>query len=180
MNQQPLIYIALSAVLIVTAVFGYKVNQEADYQADIEKSLSTICCDISQLSNFKLTLERSRCYGSCPIFSLSISSNGSLVVKGEDYVDFKVAKSKLSTKQLTNVARLVFQSNYFEIPNIYERDGKGCNGTWTDNSTIKWGITIGRETHNIDYYKGCKGAPDSLNQLEKNLIVYIGMTDELL
>lgn len=162
------------------AVLGYKVNQEASYQAEVEETLSAVCCDIPQLSNFKLSLERSGCYGQCPAFSLTLASNGALVVKGVRYVNFKEVNSQLSSKQLTNVARLVFQSHYFDTPNIYGRDGSGCKATWTDNSTIKWEVTIGKFSHGIDYYQGCEGAPASLSQLEKRFIEYIGMAEELL
>jgi len=176
MNQQTLTYIAITGVLIALAVFGYEFTQEAE----IKQALSNKCCTQQQLDNFNLKLETTACYGSCPVFSLEISSDRKLHVVGKHFVDFKELDKTLTEEQLVSIGKLIYVSNYFETKNIYGYRGKGCTSNATDHPSSIWNIEMGEESSSIDYYKGCFGAPKELVLFEGELIRRLGLEPELL
>lgn len=176
MNRQFLAYTAIFVVLLTFAFFTNEFSQESD----IKQALSEHCCTQQQLENFNLKLETTACYGSCPVYSLEITSDSALHVVGNHFVDFKEINKRLTKEQLISIGKLVYVSNYFDLENIYGYRGKGCTLIRTDQSSSIWSIEMGEEKHSIDYYKGCVDAPKELALFEKELIRRLGLELALL
>lgn len=163
------------AVLVAVVVFATQTARKAEV-TQVEPEL---CCSQAQFDSFKLSLETTACFGTCPVYSLLISGQGEMKVIGKRYVNFEIIEKKLSAETMLSIGQLVYQSNYFSTPDRFSYEGKGCSSVVTDSPTSRWRIEIGKDNHAIDYYKGCLGAPEELDLLESELISILGLSEKL-
>jgi Domain of unknown function (DUF6438) len=146
------IYVFLSIFLIVTCKSQSKNNSKT-----LENSLSTK----SSGSAIIFTLEKTACYGTCPIFKVIVFDNDSLVFDGEEYVKKKGQYSKSLSKG--TVAKLIKQFNevnFFQYKDTYTEN-------ITDLPTTYISFSDGGKTKKIKDYVG---SPESLKNLEKLIV----------
>jgi hypothetical protein len=114
-------------------------------------------------SDTRITLERGGCYGSCPIYSLSIAGDGTVSYFGEMYVNVKGPASK--QVPVSDVQALVDQmldAEYFEL-SVPDDCPAGVS---TDAASATTSLTLDGETHTVDHYYGNRCAPAGLRALE--------------
>jgi hypothetical protein len=105
-----------------------------------------------------VTMHRSGCYGTCPIYKVTVSANGSVEFDGERHV-LVFGKSKGSISRvdygylLQSIDRLQF-SNWNEQ---YRFEKNGCKSVWTDNPTVDIVVRAGDRKKHVSYYYGCRG-----------------------
>jgi hypothetical protein len=116
----------------------------------------------------KIVLERTSCFGTCPVYTLTVLSSGEVEFAGEDHV--KVTGSQtghISPKEFARLVKKIDEINFFNLRSRY--DGKNPDGsgtTVTDLPTKKTSVTRGGETKTVEnYFRG----PPGLSELE-NLI----------
>jgi len=117
----------------------------------------------SKLSNYEnviVTLERTECYGPCPVYKLTIDGNGGVIYEGEKYVKTKGKKtSKISLNKVKELVETFYTLDYFSLNDSYY-------GDITDLATVVTSISINGTTKRvIDYY----GAPERLYQIENKI-----------
>ena len=168
-------YIGITTLVIALAFFGSKYSEELAFLT----SEHSACCSDQELNNLSINLRTTACHGPCPVYSLSINSDGNLQVKGHSHVNFTNIQRQLTKEKIKQVANLVFSNNYFKIEDKYGTEGKGCIKIATDFPSHIWDITIGENTHKIHYYKGCLGAPEDLSQLHQKLVYSLNLEKEL-
>jgi hypothetical protein len=109
-----------------------------------------------------ITLERGMCFGYCPVYSLTIFENGSVIYDGREFV------------KETGIRSATVNTTLFEdLMNLAEETGfPGMNDTYsayviTDmpSATIimKNGTTIKR----VEHYQGDESAPENLTRFEE-------------
>jgi hypothetical protein len=107
--------------------------------------------------NAVITMERTACYGFCPIYKLRIDGDGTVTYEGERFVN--VTSKQTAQIPASDVAGLVdefYRIDYFSLKNIY-------TAGVTDLPTTITSISIDGRTKRVeDYY----GAPDKLRALE--------------
>ena len=113
----------------------------------------------------KITLERTPCYGACPVYKLTIHRSGKVEYEGKDHVRQKGSRSgTISTEDFEKLLRKIYEINFFNLSERY--DGKNPDGsgvTITDLPTRKTSVTRGNRTKTVEnYFRGPKG----LNELE--------------
>ena len=88
-----------------------------------------------------VTLERTACFGSCPVYSLTIYTDGRVVYEGKDYVrtrgrhEYKISKAKVNLL-LGEFEKCNFLALDDEYP-AFATDGPGCITTLTINGMTK-------------------------------------------
>jgi hypothetical protein len=103
-----------------------------------------------------ISLERTRCFGTCPSYKLTISANGTVVFEGHQYVKQKGrVKDHISEDKLRELISEFEKINYFSSRNKYEDEADGCPVTATDMSSAITGIRISGRTKVISHYLGC-------------------------
>lgn len=104
-----------------------------------------------------ITLQRTACFGTCPIYKLTVYGTGEVQYEGEDYVKVKGKQSaSISAEKVKELVNEFYKINYFSLKDKYE-------GNITDLPTTFTSITIDGKSKQVENYYG---APDSLNKLE--------------
>ncbi|OGO18690.1 MAG: hypothetical protein A2Z02_00150 [Chloroflexi bacterium RBG_16_48_7] len=111
-----------------------------------------------------ITLERTPCFGTCPVYSLKISGNGAVVYDGKDHVKLKGVQETTISAGAVNQLVLEFENTgYFSLNDSYTKF------EITDMPSANTSITIGRKTKSIKHYYGDRSAPKQLTELEKKI-----------
>jgi len=111
----------------------------------------------------RITLERGECYGSCPVYSLSIAGDGTVSYFGEMYVNVKGPASK--QVPVSDVQALVDQMLDADYFNLSVPDDCPA-GVSTDAASATTSLTLDGQTHTVDHYFGNHCAPSALHPLQ--------------
>jgi hypothetical protein len=105
-----------------------------------------------------ITLERTACYGTCPIYKITISAGGTVVFEGRRFVKkVGTVKSAVSQEQLRELLAAFEKINYFELRDRYEQPEDGCKQWATDNPSAITSVTINGKSKSVTHYHGCGG-----------------------
>ena len=137
--------------MVSVLIFGCQTSPEVKKAAVVE-------------SQVFLSLQRSPCFGGCPVYLVEVSSDGTVRFKGERYV--KVTEPvtvKLDAAALAKLTALVEQSDFAKWKNYVAV-------TTTDMPTVV--LTFRGKT--VQHYRGDEKAPEALTKLEDDLDALIG------
>jgi hypothetical protein len=127
----------------------------------------------AELDITKITLERTSCFGTCPVYTLTIHRSGEVEYEGKDQVRQKGSRTgRISTEDFERLVRKIEEINFFNLNDRY--DGKNPDGsgvTVTDLPTRKTSVTRGNRTKTVENYfrgpKGLKELEDLIDELTK-------------
>jgi hypothetical protein len=119
-----------------------------------------------QFDNTVISLERTRCYGTCPAYTLVVLADGTVIFHSPTYfVDegkMNVQKSlrpivsKISIAQVNQIVEEFEKANYFALLDKYvDKKEGGCPMEASDSSTVFTSIQIGEKKKSIQHYLGC-------------------------
>lgn len=107
-------------------------------------------------TELSLKMERSGCYGQCPIYDLTVERNGKVTFEGKSYTEIKgKVEDKLTEDQLKRLIAEIEKANFFSLDNAYSYDSKNCPSTATDMPGVKLNIKLTDKEKTIDHYLGC-------------------------
>jgi hypothetical protein len=108
-----------------------------------------------------ITLERTACFGSCPIYTLSIQGDGSVIYEGIDFVAVTGRQeTRIGLDQVKDLAAAFVQIDYWALPDFVSFD-------MTDMPSAATSISIGGTMKSVDHYYGDLHAPQALYELEQ-------------
>jgi hypothetical protein len=113
-----------------------------------------------------ITLARSQCYGTCPVYSLTISGDGTVTYQGTQFV--KVVGAASTQIQVSTVQALVdemVQADYFtlSVPTTC------AQGIITDAPTATTSLTLAGRSHTVENYHGNYCSPTALATIEDRI-----------
>src|SRR5205085_3979605 len=109
-----------------------------------------------------ITIKREVCFGSCPIYSAEIYSDGTVVYHGEGNVKVEGEKRhRITNDRVAELIRAFQRINYFSLKDRYEVDENGHSVTDRPTTTTSLSLN-GKYKKVVDYY--C--APKELLALE--------------
>lgn len=116
------------------------------------------------------SLERTACFGYCPIYKVSIHADGRIEYHGEHHVKRKGdATGQLTAVQLAAVRDAFVAADYFKLADKYEDE------SMTDAPSAITSFTDGGRTKTISHYHGDMHAPKVLGELEIKIDNIIGI-----
>lgn len=115
----------------------------------------------SDLNTSSITLERGMCFGTCPVYSLILSGNGSVIYDGQMYV--KEIGSRNGTINVTSFRYLLDQ---FTDAGFFRMKDQYTAYDITDMPSAVLTVITGNHTWRVDHYYGDHSAPGSLSILE--------------
>jgi uncharacterized protein DUF6438 len=125
------------------------------------------------------SLQRTACYGTCPIYKVTVFSDGTLKYEGERFVKkIGAATAKLSPAEVEALARAFQQADFFALADKYEKY------EMTDAPSAITSFDDGKKQKTVSHYHGDRSAPAALRTLEDRIdaIVhierFIGTPDE--
>jgi hypothetical protein len=113
----------------------------------------------------KIVLERTACFGTCPVYTLTVNSSGVVEFVGTNHVKATGPQTgRISPQSFAQLVKKIDEIDFFNLRARY--DGKnpdGSGSTVTDLPTRKTTVTRGDQTKTVeDYFRG----PPGLIELE--------------
>src|SRR5262245_5862365 len=115
----------------------------------------------------EITLERTACFGTCPVYSVRILGQGDVEYTGKAHVRVVgPARRRISVAAVRQLLDIVERAGYFQMEPEYRYliGPDGSRGTVTDLPTTTTGVRIGDRRHRVVDYAF---APDALRQIER-------------
>jgi hypothetical protein len=111
-----------------------------------------------------IKLERTACFGTCPVYSVTIDEEGTVIYEGVDHVQTK--GTKVTTISADAVNQLISE---FEKADYYSLNDSYTNFNVSDMPSANTLISIGDRTKAIKHYHGDRSAPEKLTELENKI-----------
>jgi hypothetical protein len=112
-------------------------------------------------SGARITLERTECFGPCPIYRVTIEGDGTVTYEGIRNVRVTGQQTAhIPLSRVTSLLQTAARIGFFNLRNQYRSDHV------SDLPTTYVGITVDGRTKRIEDYSG---APESLKELEKQI-----------
>ena len=111
-----------------------------------------------------ITLERTACFGKCPVYSLKIKGDGTVIYSGVDFVQIRgIQESTIGTDEVNRLVEEFEKADYFSLKDSYTSFGM------SDMPSANTSIIIGGKTKSIQHYLGDRTAPEKLTELENKI-----------
>jgi hypothetical protein len=113
-------------------------------------------------NNLEISLQRTGCLGSCPVYSLNIKANGDVTFIGANTRVKGETASKISQEKIKLIIAEFERANFFKVDNNYTYTGSNC-GSFMDDFpseiiTIKFLNLSKKVIHNF----GCISSKEEL------------------
>lgn len=113
-------------------------------------------------ANVAITLERTACFGACPVYTVTILEDGTVIYNGENFVEVTGEQtSQIDPETVSMMVEAFENAGYFEWDEAYD------TMTVSDLPTVITSVTRNGETHRITRYAGDSSAPLALPFLEQ-------------
>ena len=117
-----------------------------------------------------ITLERTACFGGCPVYTLSVSPAGEVQYEGKAHVRrVGAATGKVPPERVDALLSELERGGYFTFADRYTSPEPTCGRYATDSPSVITAVTLRGRTKRIVHDYGCGGAPGALVVLERRI-----------
>jgi hypothetical protein len=117
-----------------------------------------------------VTLERTPCFGTCPVYRVAISRSGAVTFNGKHHVaQAGQARATIPPERVDSLLAELEAAGYFGFADEYVMNSPACGMYATDSPTVITSVTRGGETKTIRHDRGCSAAPPGLSRLEQRI-----------
>lgn len=102
-----------------------------------------------------ITMRRTACYGTCPMFTLALLSNGKVYYNGKRFVNvFGIRDTIFNKNNLSKLMTDIEKSGFYDLRGVYNL--QNCSG-YPDGSTILINIKNNKNRKRVSFNTGCIG-----------------------
>jgi hypothetical protein len=119
-----------------------------------------------------ITLERTQCFGPCPVYKVTIYDDGKVEYEGKEFVKVKgSAQGQITKEAVHELIRDFEKINYFKLDEGYGEEFNNCPELWTDYPTAITSLKLRDDKKTVRHYLGCRGSRvlDQLVELENKI-----------
>jgi hypothetical protein len=117
-----------------------------------------------------VTLERTPCFGTCPVYTVAISRTGAVRFAGKHHVvRTGQATGTIPAARVDSLLAELDEAGYFAFADDYVMSSPACGMYATDSPTVITSVTRDGTTKTIRHDRGCSAAPPELSQLEQRI-----------
>ena len=154
----------------VIAILSICVATTACKSAQNGTATSQDTADIA-MKDVLITIERTPCFGTCPVYTLSMTGEGIVTFNGARFT--RVTGQAADTVSADSVAALVKEiraAGYFSLQEKYTPEAASACGLYhTDAPSVTTSVKIDAQSKTIVHYHGCNGAPPALRKIEDSI-----------
>jgi Domain of unknown function (DUF6438) len=156
------------ARLLLTVTLGACVSRPAPGPADRP--------DASEAeTGAAITLERTACFGECPVYRIAVSPAGRVTYEGSANVRrIGTASAQIAPDQVHALLVELERAGYFTFASRYAASEPTCRRHSTDSPTAISSATFKGRTKRIEHDYGCGGVPGALTVMEKRIDEVLG------
>jgi hypothetical protein len=151
--------LAGSSLLITRALSGQGKDQSPDLNSLSDADLKTLT----------IQLERIACYGSCPVYTITIHGDGRVEYNGKSHVkQTGMQAGRTEVSKIRALASEFAKMKFWQIGADYSYEkceGRRC----TDMATAVIEVSVKGITHRVTHYYGCGSVPKALFDLESSI-----------
>ncbi len=115
-----------------------------------------------------VTLERTPCFGTCPVYRVAIARSGAVRFVGKQHVtQAGAASAEIPAARVDSLLRELEAGGFFGFADAYVMDSPACGRYATDSPTVITFASVGGRTKTIRHDYGCSAAPRELGRLER-------------
>jgi hypothetical protein len=124
----------------------------------------------SATSGPAITLERTACFGGCPIYTISVSPSGEVRFEGRAHVrKLGLATGKVPPERVAALLSELERGGYFTFAERYTSPEPTCGRYATDSPSVITSVTVRGRTKRVIHDYGCGNAPGALVVLERRI-----------
>ena len=114
-----------------------------------------------------VTLERGPCFGTCPVYRVSLSGEGSVTFEGTRFVSRVGTDSgRVRPEAVDRLLRSLDDAGFFALDDAFVPDAPACGPYHTDAPTVSITVRAPGRDKTVRHDHGCAGAPAELTRLE--------------
>ena len=114
-----------------------------------------------------LSLERGPCFGTCPVYKVTIEGSGAVLFEGRRFVaDSGVSTASVPAERVDSVIAAITAAGFFDFADRYAAGDPGCERYATDLPSAIIQVRAGGREKRVEHDHGCMGAPPALSTLE--------------
>jgi acetamidase/formamidase len=103
-----------------------------------------------------ITMERGACFGTCPMYKVTLRSDGTVTFDGANFVKNKgTATGKITPEDFNKLVSEFEKVKFFSLDDTYEPGSPGCGPAATDLPYVRTSIQMKGKTKSISHYQGC-------------------------
>src|ERR1051325_1613391 len=103
-----------------------------------------------------ITLERTACFGACPMYTVTIASNGRVTFEGRRFTKVSgIAHGKITGKAFRRLVKEFEAINYFSLPDRYTPGTPDCPRMITDLPSANTSLRLRGKLKTVMQYHGC-------------------------
>ena len=118
-----------------------------------------------------ISLERSACYGACPVYRFTLYANGRYVWEGRSHVAVMgTVRGRMNARAYVDAMQLLKDTHYLQFKDSYATEQE-CEIFTTDRPGVQIVVADISRPKTIYHYLGCEGFAErtALTQLENDL-----------
>ena len=117
-----------------------------------------------------VTLERTPCFGTCPVYTVTISRDGAVRFDGRHHVAHAgQATATIPAARVDSLLAELEAAGYLDFADDYVMDSPACGMYATDSPTVITSVTRDGVTKTVRHDRGCSAAPPELSRLEQRI-----------
>jgi hypothetical protein len=117
-----------------------------------------------------ITLERTACFGGCPVYTISVSPSGEVRFEGRAHVrKLGAATGRVPRERVDSLLSELERDGYFTFAERYTSPEPACGRYATDSPSAITSVTLRGRTKRVTHDYGCGGAPGALVVLERRI-----------
>jgi hypothetical protein len=115
----------------------------------------------------RITLERGPCFGTCPVYSVTLDGSGAVLFEGRRFVaDTGISTGRVPPARIDSLVAALTAGRYFDFADRYTAGEPGCERYATDLPSVITEVRAGGRTKRVEHDHGCMEAPQALTVLE--------------
>jgi hypothetical protein len=118
-------------------------------------------------SAVRIMLERGPCFGTCPVYSVTLDGSGAVLFEGRRFVaDTGISTGSVPPARVDSLVAELTAGGYFDFADSYRAGEPGCEQYATDLPSVITEVRAGGRSKRIEHDHGCMEAPEALTVLE--------------
>ncbi|MGH7509979.1 MAG: DUF6438 domain-containing protein [Gemmatimonadales bacterium] len=122
-----------------------------------------------------VTLERTPCFGGCPVYTVAVSRSGKVTYQGRAHVRrLGTATAQIPQPRVDSLLHELDRGGYFTYADRYVQSEPACGRYATDSPSAITTVSHRGRTKRIEHDYGCGSAPGALVVLERRIDEMLG------
>jgi len=116
----------------------------------------------------KVSLERGPCFGTCPVYRVTLSGDGLIEFVGTRFVSrVGTDTARVAPEVVDSLLRSLEAGGFFSLADAYLPDAPACGRYHTDAPTVSLAVQATGRAKTVRHDHGCGGAPEALTGFER-------------